>query len=73
MKAGAKRMADAGLDITDPKNTLRALHETKIALDDMISESVRQGKGGQAGVLISMKERLLKDMEKAARSAGLVK
>lgn len=66
MKAGAKRMEDAGIDITDPKNTLRALHETKIALDDMINEAVRQGKGGQAGTLISMKERLLKDMEKAA-------
>lgn len=65
MKQGAKRMADAGLDITDPKNTLRALHETKIALDDMIEEAVRQGKGGQAGTLKSMKERLLKDMEKA--------
>jgi hypothetical protein len=66
MKSGAKRMADAGLDITDPKNTLRGLHETKIALDDMISEAIRQGKGGQASVLMSMKERMLKDMEKAA-------
>jgi hypothetical protein len=66
MKAGAKRMEDAGLDITDPKNVLRGLHETKIALDDMIAEAVRQGKGGQAGVLMGMKERLLKDMEKAA-------
>ena len=66
MKIGAKRMADADLDITDPKNTLKGLHETKIALDDMISEAMRQGKGGQAGVLIGMKERLLKDMEKAA-------
>jgi hypothetical protein len=66
MKAGSKRMADAGLDITDPKNTLRGLHETKIALDDMISEAIRQGKGGQASVLMGMKERMLKDMEKAA-------
>lgn len=66
MKAGAKRMADAGLDISDPKNVLRGLHETKIALDDMIAEAVRQGKGGQAGVLMGMKNRLLKDMETAA-------
>jgi hypothetical protein len=66
MKKGATRMADQELDIADPKNTLRALHETKIALDDMIGEAVRAGKGGQAGVLIGMKERMLKDMERAA-------
>lgn len=66
MRAGARRMADAGLDISDPKNVLRGLHETKIALDDMIAEAVRQGKGGQAGVLMGMKNRLLKDMESAA-------
>jgi hypothetical protein len=66
MKKGATRMADQELDIADPKNTLRALHETKIALDDMIGEAVRAGKGGQASVLIGMKERMLKDMERAA-------
>lgn len=65
MKGGAKRMADLGMDIADPKNTLRALHETKIALDDMIESAVRAGEGNQAKTLISMKERLLKDMEKA--------
>jgi hypothetical protein len=66
MKIGAKRMADNDLSIADPKNTLRALHETKIALDDMIESAVRDGKGGQAGTLLEMKRRLLADMEKAS-------
>lgn len=73
MKLGAKRMADQELDIADPKNTLRALHETKIALDDMIGEAVRAGKGGQASVLIGMKERMLKDMERAAPEYGVAR
>jgi len=66
MKIGAKRMADNELDIADPRNTLRALHETKIALDDMIESAMREGKGGQAGTLLNMKRRLLADMEKAS-------
>lgn len=66
MKIGAKRMADNELDIADPRNTLRALHETKIALDDMIESAMREGKGGQAGTLLDMKRRLLTDMEKAS-------
>lgn len=66
MKIGAKRMADNELDIADPRNTLRALHETKIALDDMIESAMREGKGGQAGTLLDMKKRLLADMEKAS-------
>lgn len=66
MKDGAKRMADLGLDITDPKNTLRALHETKLALDDMIETAVRKGEGNQARTLIDMRNRMLADMEKAS-------
>jgi hypothetical protein len=66
MKIGAKRMADNDLSIADPRNTLRALHETKIALDDMIESAMREGKGGQAGTLLEMKRRLLTDMEKAS-------
>ena len=66
MKAGMKRMADNGLDISDPKNTLRGLHETKIALDDMIETAMRSGETNQAKTLIGMKERLLKDMESAS-------
>jgi len=67
MKAGARRMEDQGIDITDPKNTLRALHETKLALDDMIESAMTSDRtANQAKILIGMKERLLKDMEKAA-------
>jgi hypothetical protein len=66
MKAGMRRMEDKGLDISDPKNTLRGLHETKIAIDDMIETAMRSGNTNQAKTLISMKERLLKDMEKAS-------
>lgn len=66
MKAGSKRMQDLGLDITDPKQTLRALHETKLALDDMIQSKVQSGANNEARTLISMRDRLLKDMELAA-------
>jgi len=66
MKIGAKRMADNEIDITDPRNTLRGLHETKIALDDMIENAMREGSGGQAATLLNMKRRLLADMEKAS-------
>lgn len=66
MKAGQKRMSDLGLDLADPKNTLRGLHETKLALDDMIGTAMRAGETNQARTLINMKERLLADMEKAS-------
>jgi len=66
LKAGSRRMQDMGLDITDPKNVLRGLHETKIAIDDMIGEAIRGGKGGQAKSLMDMKRQLLADMEKAS-------
>lgn len=67
MKGGARRMEDQGLDIADPKNTLRALHETKLELDDMIEKSMTSDRGAnQARILMNMKERLLADMEKAA-------
>jgi hypothetical protein len=66
LKAGSRRMQDMGLDIADPKNVLRGLHETKIALDDMIGKAVRAGEGGQAKTLMDMKRQLLSDMEKAS-------
>lgn len=66
MRAGQRRMEDLGLDLADPKNTLRGLHETKIALDDMINTAMRAGETNQAATLISMKNRLLKDMENAS-------
>jgi hypothetical protein len=67
MRGGSRRMADQGLDITNPQNTLRALHETKLELDDMIERAMTSDRtANQARVLIGMKERLLKDMEKAA-------
>lgn len=66
MRAGQRRMEDLGLDLADPKNTLRGLHETKIALDDMINTAMRSGETNQAATLISMKNRLLKDMESAS-------
>lgn len=67
MKGGSKRMADLGIDIADPRNTLRGLHETKLALDDMIEKAMTSDRGAnQARTLIGMKERLLADMEKAS-------
>jgi len=66
LKAGSRRMQDMGLDITDPKNVLRGLHETKIAIDDMIDKAMRAGEKGQAKTLLDMKRQLLADMEKAS-------
>jgi hypothetical protein len=67
MTGGMKRMADLGIDIADPRNTLRGLHETKLALDDMIEKAMTSDRGAnQARTLIGMKERLLADMEKAS-------
>jgi len=66
LKIGSRRMQDMGLDITDPKNVLRGLHETKIAIDDMIGKAVRSGEGGQAKTLMDIKTKLLADMEKAS-------
>jgi len=66
MKVGATRAKDKGLDISDPKHTLEALHETKLALDDMISTKMRAGETNQAKTLIDMRNRLVGDMEKAS-------
>ena len=67
MKGGARRMADQGLDITDPQNTLRGLHETKMELDDMIEKAMTSDRtANQARILMGIKERLLKDMENAS-------
>jgi hypothetical protein len=63
MRAGMKRAADLGLDLSDPKNILRGLHETKVALDDMIKAKMLAGETNQARTLIDMKKRLLHDME----------
>jgi hypothetical protein len=66
MKAGAKRAKDKGLDISDPRHTLEALHETKLALDDMISANMRSGNTNQARTLIDMRNKLVGDMETAS-------
>ena len=67
MAGGMKRMRDLEIDISDPRNTLRGLHETKLALDDMIEKAMTSDRGAnQARTLIQMKERLLADMEKAS-------
>lgn len=73
MKAGSKRMEDLGLDITDPKNTLRGLHETKLALDDKIKSEMSSGNTNQARTLIDMKNRLLGDMEKSSPEYGIAR
>ena len=66
MTAGAKRAKDKGLDISDPRHTLEALHETKLALDDMISANMRGGNTNQARTLIDMRNKLVSDMETAS-------
>lgn len=65
MEGGSRRMADQGLDINDPKNVLRGLHETKLELDDMIEKAMTSDRGAnQARILMDMKEKLLKAMER---------
>lgn len=44
--------------------SLRALHDVKTALDDMIGQSVRDGAGGEAKALQATKDKLLTVMEK---------
>lgn len=64
---GQRRMEDQGLDITDPKNVLRGLHETKLALDDMIdaqTDSLTRKVSHQGVTYIDMRNRLIKEMEK---------
>jgi hypothetical protein len=63
MKAGMRRLSDMGLPLNSPQNVFRGLHETKLALDDMIETEMRQGNRNQAATLLSMKERLLRDMD----------
>lgn len=65
MEGGSRRMADQGLDINDPTNVLRGLHETKLELDDMIEKAMTSDRGAnQARILMDMKEKLLKAMER---------
>lgn len=66
MDQGMKRLRDIGLPLNSPQNIFRGLHETKLALDDMIAEELRSGRKNQAATLLSMKERLLKDMDNAS-------
>jgi hypothetical protein len=66
MDAGMRRLRDMGLPLNSPQNIFRGLHETKLALDDMIETEMRQGNRNQAATLLSMKERLLRDMDNAS-------
>jgi hypothetical protein len=66
MKEGMRRMADEGLPLNSPQNIFLGLHETKIALDDLIKEEMKKGRTNQAKTLIKMKERLLEDMDNAS-------
>jgi hypothetical protein len=63
MEKGIDRMRDRGLPLNSPGNIFRALHETKIALDDMITNNMKEGHKNQAGILLDLKERLLRDMD----------
>ena len=66
MKEGMRRMADEGLPLNSPQNIFLGLHETKIALDDLIKEEIQKGRTNQAKTLMKMKERLLEDMDNAS-------
>jgi hypothetical protein len=63
MDKGLDRMRDRGLPLNSPENIFRALHETKIALDDMITNNIKEAHKNQAGILLDMKQKLLEDMD----------
>jgi hypothetical protein len=63
MRAGMARLRDMGMPLNSPQNIFRGLHETKLALDDMIQHEMQNGRKNQAATLLSMKERLLRDMD----------
>jgi len=66
MEKGLSRLRDKGLALDSPENVFKGLHETKIALDDMIDKNLRKGTTNQAKTLIEMKKRLLEDMDNAS-------
>jgi hypothetical protein len=63
MDKGLGRMRDRGLPLNSPENVFRALHETKLALDDMIEKDLQKGATNQAGILRDQKQKLLEDMD----------
>lgn len=66
MAKGLEQLQDEGLDPNSPANVLKGLHHTKRALDDMIGEATRAGRGNEASNLMRMKKELLQEMEKAS-------
>jgi hypothetical protein len=66
MAKGLEQLQDEGLDPNNPANVLKGLHHTKRALDDMIGEATRAGRGNEASNLMRMKRELLQEMEKAS-------
>jgi len=67
MKVGQRRMEDQGIDVSNPQNVLRGLHETKLALDDLIdaqTDSITRKVSHQGVTLMDMRNRLVREMEK---------
>lgn len=67
MKVGQRRMEDQGIDISKPQNVLRGLHETKLALDDLIAaqtDSITRKVSHQGVTYMDMRNRLVSEMEK---------
>lgn len=60
----AQRWAIERGEKPDPNGSLRSLHDVKAAVDDMIGQAVRDGKGGEAKALQATKDKLLTVMEK---------
>jgi hypothetical protein len=65
--AQAKVLAkEKGIDITDPAGSVAGMHYTKKALDDMISEAKRAGRGSEVEALMDTQRKLLGFMEQAS-------
>lgn len=61
--AKARKFAAERDEAPSDAGSLRGLHDTKTALDDMISKAVRDGEGGHAEALQATKESLLDVIE----------
>lgn len=69
--AQAKVLAkEKGIDIADPAGSVAGMHYTKKALDDMISEAKRAGRGAEVEALMDTQRKLVGFLQEASPAYG---
>jgi hypothetical protein len=69
--AQAKVLAkEKGIDITDPAGSVAGMHYTKKALDDMISEAKRAGRGAEVEALMDTQRKLVGFLQDSSPAYG---